>query len=60
MAFAVAGLFADGETVVQDAQCVHESYPEFGKALEEFMNPKRQRATTPVISSLTPSRGDDE
>jgi 3-phosphoshikimate 1-carboxyvinyltransferase len=60
MAFAVAGLFADGETVVQDAQCVHESYPEFGKALEEFMNPKRQRVTTPVISSLTPSRVDDE
>lgn len=60
MAFAVAGLFADGETVVQDAQCVHESYPEFGKALEEFMNPKRVRVTTPVISSLTPSRVDDE
>lgn len=60
MAFAVAGLFADGETVVQDAECVNESYPEFGKALEEIMNPKRQRVTTPVISSLTPSRVDDE
>src|SRR5450432_2709027 len=60
MAFAVAGLFADGETVVQDAQCVHESYPEFEKALEEFMNPKRVRITTPVISSLTPSRVDEE
>ncbi|MGZ4982892.1 MAG: 3-phosphoshikimate 1-carboxyvinyltransferase [Chthoniobacterales bacterium] len=60
MAFAVAGLFAEGETVVQDAQCVHESYPEFEKALEEFMNPKRVRVTTPVISSLTPSRVDEE
>lgn len=60
MAFAVAGLFADGETIVQDAQCVHDSYPDFGKALDEIMNPKRQRVTTPVISSLTPSRGDDE
>ncbi len=60
MAFAVAGLFADGETVVQDAQCVHESYPDFAKALDEFMNPKRVRVTTPVISSLTPSRVDDE
>ncbi len=60
MAFAVAGLFADGETVVQDAECVNESYPEFGKALEEIMNPKRQRMTTPVISSLTPSRIDNE
>ena len=54
MAFAVAGLFADGETVVQDAQCVHESYPGFAAALEEIMNPKRVRMTTPVISSLTP------
>ena len=60
MAFAVAGLFADGETIVQDAQCVQESYPEFEKALEEFMSPKRARMTTPVISSLSPSRADDE
>ena len=54
MAFAVAGLFADGETIVQDAQCVHESYPDFAKALEEIVNPKRMRITTPVISSLSP------
>ncbi len=60
MAFAIAGLFADGETIVQDAQCVHESYPEFAKALEEIVNPKRVRTTTPVISSLTPSKIDDE
>ncbi len=49
----IAGLFADGETIVQDAQCVQESYPDFGKALDEFMNPKRVRMTTPVISSLS-------
>src|SRR4051794_15933971 len=60
MAFAVAGLFADGETVVQDAQCVHESYPEFSKALDEIMNPKHVRMSTPVISSLAPSKSDDE
>jgi 3-phosphoshikimate 1-carboxyvinyltransferase len=60
MAFAVAGLFADGETVVQDAQCVHESYPEFAKALDEIMNPKHVRISTPVISSLAPSKSDDE
>lgn len=59
MAFAIAGLFADGETIVQDAQCVHESYPGFGKALDEIMNPKRVRMTTPVISSLAP-KADDE
>ncbi len=60
MAFAVAGLFADGETIVQDAQCVQESYPEFEKALDEIMSPKHARVTTPVISSLSPSRVDEE
>lgn len=60
MAFAVAGLFADGETIVEDAQCVHESYPEFAEALAEISNPKRVRITTPVISSLTPQKPDDE
>ena len=59
MAFAVAGLFADGETVVQDAQCVQESYPDFADALEDIVNPKRVRVTTPVISSLTP-KADEE
>ena len=60
MAFAVAGLFADGDTVVQDAQCVQESYPNFREALDEIMNPKKVRITTPVISSLSPSKSDDE
>ncbi|HJT81096.1 MAG TPA: 3-phosphoshikimate 1-carboxyvinyltransferase [Chthoniobacterales bacterium] len=60
MAFAVAGLFADGETIVQDADCIRESYPGFEVALEEFMNSKRSRATTPVIGSLSPARVDDE
>ena len=27
MAFAVAGLFAEGETIIQDAECIRESYP---------------------------------
>jgi len=60
MAFAVAGLFADGETIVQDADCIRESYPGFETALEEFINPKRARATTPVIGSLSPARIDEE
>jgi 3-phosphoshikimate 1-carboxyvinyltransferase len=59
MAFAVAGLFADGETIVQEADCVRDSYPGFEKALEEFMNPKRT-VSTPVISSLVPARAEGE
>ena len=58
--YAVAGLFADGETIVQDAACIRESYPGFETALEEFVNPKRSRGTTPVIGSLSPARIDQE
>jgi 3-phosphoshikimate 1-carboxyvinyltransferase len=54
MAFAIAGLFAEGETVVQDAECIRESYPGFEAVLEEFTNPKRMQVSTPVIGSLAP------
>ena len=60
MAFAVAGMFADGETIVQDVECVRESYPGFEKALDEFVSSKRTPLTTPVISSLTPSKTAEE
>jgi 3-phosphoshikimate 1-carboxyvinyltransferase len=60
MAFAVAGLFAEGETVVQDVECVRESYPGFEAALEEFMNPDRARSSTPVIGSLSAARTEEE
>jgi 3-phosphoshikimate 1-carboxyvinyltransferase len=59
MAFAVAGLFADGETVVQDVECVRESYPNFEQALDDLADPKRMRTTTPVISSLVPAREEE-
>lgn len=55
MAFAVAGLFAEGETIVQDVECVRESYPGFEAALDEFMSPKRSRMSTPVIGSISPT-----
>jgi 3-phosphoshikimate 1-carboxyvinyltransferase len=55
MAFAIAGLFADGETIVQDADCIRESYPGFATVLEGFTNPKRMQISTPVIGSLSPA-----
>jgi 3-phosphoshikimate 1-carboxyvinyltransferase len=55
MAFAIAGLFAEGETIVQDAECIRESYPGFETMVEEFTNPKRMQVSTPVIGSLTPT-----
>ena len=60
MAFAVAGLFAEGETVIRDVDCVATSYPGFEKALSEIGNPKSFRVTTPVISSLAPARAEEE
>ena len=54
MAFAIAGLFADGETVIQDAECIRESYPGFETVIEEFTNQKRMQVSTPVIGSLAP------
>jgi 3-phosphoshikimate 1-carboxyvinyltransferase len=60
MAFAVAGMFADGETIVQDVECVRESYPGFEKALDDFVSSKRARLTTPVISSLSPAKPVEE
>jgi len=55
MAFGIAGLFAEGETIVQDADCIRESYPRFETVLEEFSNPKRMQISTPVIGSLSPA-----
>src|SRR2546428_4192974 len=55
MAFAIAGLFAEGETIVQDAECIRQSYPGFGTVLNEFTNPKRMQISTPVIGSFTPT-----
>lgn len=59
MAFAVAGMFADGETIIQDVDCVATSYPGFDKMLSELASPKGFRTTTPVITSLAPSRSED-
>lgn len=53
MAFAIAGLFADGDTIVQDADCIDVSYPGFQKTLEEFISPKHAHISTPVIGSVS-------
>jgi 3-phosphoshikimate 1-carboxyvinyltransferase len=37
MAFAVAGLFADGETIIEDTACVDTSYPGFAETLREII-----------------------
>ena len=53
MAFAIAGLFAEGETTITDTACVNTSYPGFYKVLEQIMREPRQ-PQIPVISQLPP------
>ncbi len=41
MAFAVAGLFADGETVIRNAECIATSYPGFENDLRKMSDSQR-------------------
>lgn len=36
MAFAIAGLFAEGETVIRDVECIETSYPGFIREIEQL------------------------
>lgn len=36
MAFSIAGLFAEGETVIEDTACINTSYPKFEETLLHF------------------------
>jgi 3-phosphoshikimate 1-carboxyvinyltransferase len=51
MAFAIAGLFAEGETIVTNTECVNTSYPGFFQALENIQK-EPNGPQTPVITSL--------
>lgn len=41
MAFAIAGLFAQGETVIEDAGCVETSYPGFAEQLRSIIDGRK-------------------
>jgi 3-phosphoshikimate 1-carboxyvinyltransferase len=51
MAFAIAGLFAEGETVITNTECVNTSYPKFYETLDGLIRiPSAPQI--PVITSL--------
>ena len=52
MAFAVAGLFAEGETIIEDTACVNTSYPGFAQALLHIQKGGRIKNRTEVLSGL--------
>jgi 3-phosphoshikimate 1-carboxyvinyltransferase len=57
MAFAIAGLFATGSTIIEDAECVRTSYPQFESILTHLQRgDSTLRHPTPVISSLVGKR----
>ena len=43
MAFAVAGLLADGETVLADSGCLQEVFPGFCDLLQALQDKKKER-----------------
>ncbi len=50
MAFAVAGMFAEGETIIDGVECVATSYPNFYETLQQITKPHTPH--TRVIASL--------
>ena len=57
MAFAIAGLFASGSTIIEDVDCIRTSYPQFESILMHLQRGDRTlRHPTPVISSLVGKR----
>ena len=44
MAFAIAGLFAKGETVIRNTDCVNTSYPGFSHHLEAILDERTEAA----------------
>jgi 3-phosphoshikimate 1-carboxyvinyltransferase len=49
MAFAIAGLFAEEETIIQDTDCISTSYPGFEDQLQDFLAPA-ETSETPIIN----------
>jgi 3-phosphoshikimate 1-carboxyvinyltransferase len=52
MAFAIAGLFASGETVIEDTACVNTSYPGFAETLERIKKGVRIKHRTKMLSQF--------
>jgi 3-phosphoshikimate 1-carboxyvinyltransferase len=59
MAFAIAGLFAEGVTEIEDTDCIATSYPGFERHLGLFMNePRNPEERVNVISKVPLSVAD--
>ncbi len=52
MAFAIAGLFAEGQTVIEGSECIKTSYPGFEQDLRLFLDGGATPAPIPVLSKV--------
>jgi 3-phosphoshikimate 1-carboxyvinyltransferase len=57
MAFAIAGLFATGETVIRNTECVNTSYPGFSRHLAAILGEQSESADfeLPLVTPQPPS-----
>ncbi|MEO6847142.1 MAG: 3-phosphoshikimate 1-carboxyvinyltransferase [Chthoniobacterales bacterium] len=61
MAFAIAGLFCEGEMIIEDTECVQTSYPGFHDTLVEVQKGKGWlNRRTHVISAMPPKKKKNE
>lgn len=58
MAFAIAGLFAEGDTVIEGSECIGTSYPGFEHDLALFMKGDAGDAPIRVLSRISRQVGD--
>jgi 3-phosphoshikimate 1-carboxyvinyltransferase len=52
MAFAIAGLFAEGETIIEGSECINTSYPSFAQDLALFDSATQGDDPIPVFARL--------
>jgi 3-phosphoshikimate 1-carboxyvinyltransferase len=61
MAFAIAGLFAEGETVIEGTECIATSYPGFEYDLRLFTDGEAGAPPIPVLDRAPrPWRGEKQ
>ena len=58
MAFAIAGLYAEGTTIIEGSECIATSYPGFEKALDRFLGGDEAKPAIPVLSNVPRSIGE--
>ncbi len=52
MAFAIAGLFAEGETIIEGSECINTSYPSFAQDLALFESATQGDDPIPVLARV--------